>query len=393
MNDRTPYIVTLFLGFAGSGFVQKHLGLLGVIGYLLIIVGVVWFALQFGKHLHVWIRKYFRFIAPLCAVITVSMFAVLNPWEDGKGPGKSSDRDEGLNMAVERIMHGETPYYPQNSVAGPLSLLPGAIVIAAPFVALGDSGYQNVFWIFIFFALAAWHFRDRIVALSWLMLILFLSPAVAYEYISGGDLIANGIYVPLSLALAIHVWGKPESSKWLKVVVCLFVGVCLTSRSNLPFLVPLFAAAIWRVAGVKSAIVASVMTSSVIILLTVPIYLHDPAGFTPLISRKKLALVDHAIPHMSWYLVAITAVVGTVVAIQLLRRSDDVLEAVFRYGALVMIAPMIGLVLLHSVVSGRLEFGLMLDRFGLLFLFFAVLGWGKNLFGYPAVFSDSLKKK
>jgi hypothetical protein len=121
----------------------------------------------------------------------------------------------------------------------------------------------------------------------------------------------------------------------------------------------------------------------VIILLTVPIYLHDPAGFTPLISRKKLALVDHAIPHMSWYLVGITALVGAVVAIRLLRRSDDVLEAVFRYGAIVMIAPMLLLVLVHSAVSGRLEFGLMLDRFGLLFLFFAVLGWGKNLFGKP----------
>jgi hypothetical protein len=35
----------------------------------------------------------------------------------------------------------------------------------------------------------------------------------------------------------------------------------------------------------------------------------------------------------------------------------------------------------------------MLDRFGLLFLFFAVLGWGKNLFGYSAVFSDSPDKK
>jgi hypothetical protein len=390
MNIRSCYIVTLFLGFAGSGFVQKNLGLLGVISYWLLIVGVVWFALQFGKHLHPWMRKYFRFIAVLCALITVAMFAVLNPWEDGRGPGKSSDRDEGLNMAVERIMHGETPYYPQNSVAGPLSLLPGSIVIAAPFVALGDSGYQNVFCMFAFCVLAAWHFRDRVVALSWLMLILFLSPAVAYEYISGGDLIANGIYVPLSLALAIHAWGKPESAKWQKIIACLFVGVCLTSRSNLPFLVPLYAAAIWRVAGFKSAIVASVMTSSVIILLTVPIYLHDPAGFTPLISRKKLALVDHAIPHMSWYLVALTAVVGTVVAVRLLRRSDDVLEAVFRYGALVMIAPMIGLVLLHSVVSGHLEFGLMLDRFGLLFLFFAVLGWGKNLFGKPVYASYSV---
>jgi hypothetical protein len=236
---------------------------------------------------------------------------------------------------------------------------------------------------FAFFVLAAWYFRDRVVALSWLMLILFLSPAVAYEYISGGDLIANGIYVPLSLALAIHAWSNAKSSKWLKIVVCLLVGVCLTSRSNLPFLVPLFAAAIWRVAGFKSAIVASVLTSSVIILLTVPIYLHDPAGFTPLISRKKLALVDHAIPHMSWYLVGITALVGAVVAIRLLRRSDDVLEAVFRYGAIVMIAPMLLLVLVHSAVSGRLEFGLMLDRFGLLFLFFAVLGWGKNLFGKP----------
>ena len=42
---------------------------------------------------------------------------------------------------------------------------------------------------------------------------------------------------------------------------------------------------------------------------------------------------------------------------------------------------MIFLVALQSVMSGRPDFSLMHDRFALLYLFFALLGWGQHLFG------------
>lgn len=382
MHFRANILLAFLLAFAGSGFVQKYAGTAGVLAYAAVLAGGLCVLSIWGRPIHALASRWFVALGCVSAVALIALFAILNPWEDGKGPGKSSDRDEGLNMAVERVFDGETPYYPANPIAGPLSILPGAVALAAPFVALGDSGYQNVFWIFAFFGLAVWHFRDRTLALSWVMIAVLASPAVAYEYISGGDLIANGIYVPLSFALAFHVWRKPEAAAWLKGLACVFVGVCLTSRSNLPFLMPLFGAAIWRLAGFRQALVAAGIVAAVILLLTVPIYLHDPEGFTPLMSRQKLAAVDHVIPHASWLLVGGTALAGVLAGVLLLRgRDTDVTTWVFRYGALVMIFPMVFLVVLQSVTGGRPDFSLMHDRFALLYLFFALLGWGHHLFG------------
>ncbi len=384
---RNVLVLALLLAFPSTGFVQKYTGMPGVAVYVALVISVVCLAARYGGIFAPWLRRHFRTMAALAVIGLAVGFVLLHPIEDGRGPGKSSDRDEGLELAVTRMAHGRTPYYPADKSAGPLSVLPGSIVLAAPFVALGNSGYQNVFWLAAFLFGAFRFFKDKALALWLLAVPLALSPAAQYEYVSGGDMLANGIYVALFFLLALRSWSKPNVPGPQKWLACLLLGIGLASRSNFFLLLPLFGAVLWRKAGLRQAIAATgivVLTSAAI---TLPFYFHDPAGFTPLLAKQKLAIVDHALPWASKTMIGMTAMVGILGAWTLMHRPlADLDRAFFRWCALVTMCPMVCAVALFSLINGRIDFSFMRDRFGLMYVFFAIIGWGGSMLWQPPSF-------
>jgi hypothetical protein len=382
---RNALVLALLLTFPSTGFVQKYTGLAGVAVYVALAISVVFLTARYGSIFAPWLRRHFRTLAALAVIGLAVGFVLLHPLEDGRGPGKSSDRDEGLELAVTRMAHGRTPYYPSDKSAGPLSVLPGSIVLAAPFVALENSGYQNVFWLAAFLFGASRFFKDKALALWLLAVPLALSPAAQYEYVSGGDMLANGIYVALFFLLALRSWSKPNVPGPQKWLACLLLGIGLASRSNFFLLLPLFGAVLWRKAGLRHAIAATgivVLTSAAI---TLPFYFHDPAGFTPLMAKQKLAVVDQALPWAGNAIIAMTAMAAILGAVVLLRRAEPGVDrAFFRWCALVTMCPMVCAVALFSLIHGRIDFSFMRDRFGLMYVFFAMIGWGGQIFGQPS---------
>jgi hypothetical protein len=377
-------ILALLIAFPSTGFVQKYAGLPGVAAYVAVVVGLVFLTAVSVRHLAPWLDRHFRVLSAVTIAGLGVGFVVLHPFEDGRGPGKSSDRNEGLEIAVSRMARGETPYYPSNPQAGPLSVLPGSIVLAAPFAALGNSGYQNVFWLAAFLIAASRFFQDKALGLCLLAIPLGISLAAQYEFVSGGDLIANGIFVAVFFLIALESWTRPASSIRLRVLTALLVGLGLASRANFLLLVPLFSAAMWRMSGLRNAIAATSLVVLAMAFITLPFYLHDPAGFTPLLPRQKLAFADQAVPWAGKAMIGVTLLSAIVVAGVLLRkRSGDPLVSFFRGCAIVTLVPMIGAVLFASWLNGRFDFEFMRDRFGLMYVFFALLGWGGILRALP----------
>ena len=384
MRSTTKWTLALLLAFPSTGLVQKYAGLAGVAVYVAAVVGVVFLIARFGGLAAPWVRRHFRSLAVVAVSSLAAGFVFLHPLEDGRRPGKSSDRDEGLALAVTRLAEGRTPYYPQNPVAGPLSVLPGAVILASPFVALGNAGYQNVFWLAAFMAASAYFLRDKALALLFALVPLGISPSALYEFVSGGDLIANGIYLAVFLLLALEAWTRPGAPAWSKWASCLMLGIALASRSNFLLLVPLFGAALWRSVGFPKALLASGGAVLVAAALTLPFYLHDPAGFTPLLAREKMAGSDHLLPGASLVMIAITALASLVGAWVLLSiPSEDPQGAFFRWCAMVTLCPVACAVVLFSIVQGRLDFEFTRERFGLMYVFFAFWGWGKCWFDRP----------
>jgi hypothetical protein len=367
----------LLLAFPSSGLMQKHSGLAGVAGYVAMVAVVLWLLWRFGACVAPWLRRYFWGLSVLLLAGLAVGFAVVHPIEDGRGLGRSSDRDDALNLAVTRMAEGQTPYYGSDKFAGPLSVLPGAVVLAAPFVALGNSGYQNLFWLAVFLGAACWWCRDRALALCLLGVPLLLSPAALYEYVSGGDLLANGIYVAVFFLVALRAWSNPQRSRWSGWLACVLLGLGLASRPNFLLLMPLFGALLWRTVGVRQAAVAAGLVVMVSVALTLPFYLHDPAGFTPLLARGKLAVIDHVMPSASMVMIGLTALLGILGGWwMLLFPAAEWQQSFFRWCTGVTICPMVCAVALASVWGGQLDFGFMGDRFGLMYVPFALLGWG-----------------
>jgi hypothetical protein len=376
-SKKNLLILALLIAFPSAGFVQKYAGLAGVAVYLAVVVGLAVLAALVTDRLTPWLRRHFRVLAGTSIAVLACGYIVLHPFEDDRGPGKSSDRDEGLEMAVTRMAAGKTPYYPSNQTAGPLSVLPGSMILAAPFVAMRDSGYQNVFWLGALLLAVAWRFKDGALALWLLVVPLALSPAAQYEFVSGGDLLANGIFVALFFLFALESWSDRSTSRWHRWLACLLLGIGIASRANFLLLLPLFGAAMWRIAGFKPALTATTLVVLVASAITLPIYLHDPAGFTPLLTKHKLAIVDQSIPWAGKAMIGATILAALGGALMMLRsRGDDTIKTFLQWCTLITMTPMLCAVMFSSVVAGSPDFGFMRDRFGLMYVFFAILGWG-----------------
>jgi hypothetical protein len=394
-------VLASLLAFSSAGLIQKYFGLAGVVVNFVWAAVLVGLVVRYGGDLERLLAKRERLWVVLAAVVLAVGYCVLHPFEDGKGPGKSSDRDEGLEIALTRMVAGETPYYPDNPVAGPLSVLPGAILLAAPFVAVGDVGYQNVFWLSCFMIAGSVWLRKRMLGLFMAAIFMTASPSFLHEFVSGGDLIANGLYVPLAMCWCFAAWSKgagcelhrtspPDCNvsaeeagtrvgKW-KWAAAFLLGLAMASRPNFILLYPLFTCALWRVSGFRVAATAGGVAGLVSLCVIVPFYLNDPAGFTPWIARKKMAFADHVLPWAGTAMVGITAMLSLVGSWILLWRSTaHPRVALFRWCAVVTLCPMILAVAARSWAAGNPDFGFMLDRFGVMYLGFAALGWGGSL--------------
>jgi hypothetical protein len=374
---KSHLLLALLLVFPSTGFVQKYTGTTGVAAYAVIATGLIFLTLLASEAIAPCLNRHFRFLTGVAIAGLACGYVVLHPFEDDRGPGKSSDRDEGIEMAVHRLAGGMSPYYPSNRTAGPLSVLPGSMILAAPFVALGDSGYQNIFWLGALLCVAARRFKDGPRALWILVVPLALSPAAKYEFISGGDLLANGIFVALFLLFFLDSWSCPSTPEWKRWLACVALGVGIASRANFLLLMPLVGAAVWRVCGFKQAVAAATVVTLTASAITLPFYFHDPAGFTPLLTKQKLAFLDHSIPWAGRMIMGATILAALCGALALLRgRSGDIFTAFFGWCTLVTITPMLMAVLIASVIAGAPDFGFMRDRFGLMYVFFAILCWG-----------------
>lgn len=378
-SKRDPWILAALLAFPSFGFVQKYSGLAGVVAYTVVVFLVVAGIDRFGNKIIPFVEKRFRVISVLSIAALIIGFVVLHPFEDRRGPGKSSDRNEGLELAVSRLANGEFPYYSARVFPGPLSVLPGSIILSAPFVPLGNSGYQNIFWLSAFLIASARWFQNRAWAVILLIVPIVISPASLYEFISGGDLIANGIFVCLFALYALITWSDAEAPNWKKWTSCILLGVGLASRANFILLIPLFGAVLWRNSSPSKATVAATIVALSTVAVCLPFYLHNPAGFTPLGSSHKLAIVDGVLPWASKAMIGMTVLMTAAGAIRLMvRKNSNPIASFFRWCTVVTVTPMICAVLLSSWVHGKPDFGFMHDRFGLMYVFFALIGWGAS---------------
>lgn len=364
ISQRAFWGLIASLAIPSSAIIQKYLGLAGVAVYALAAILALWAALRYGwiEYLADRSERAVIVLALLTFLLLGLAFAMIYPAANAGVMGGGSDADDALNLAARALVAGRYPYGSLTYLGNPISPLPGAIFLALPFVALGNSAYQNLFWLAVFALVMARYLRDGGAALALAWTTLILGPVVVYALVTGQDYLANSLYVLAFSWALLNAHGGWERAGWAALL-----GLALASRANFLLLVPLILAELARRTGRKSALAAVGLALAVATGITLPFYLYEPAGFTPLHTFGELGRFGTILPGAGVLVPAAAALLALGLA---LRRGPGGDAAFFRDSAWVQALPVGAGVILSSIAFGRLD--LSFAYFGLFFLFFGV---------------------
>lgn len=362
--------LALALGIPSMGIVQKYMGPGGALAYLAA------YALALGLAYWLILPRFFARVSPARArwwsiatwFALAGFVLVVYPAADSGRFGGGSDGDDALDLATTELLHGRYPYTPRTYLGNPLSPMPGSLVLAAPFVlAFGSASCLNLVALAGFFALVNWRFRDE----RWLLGLLLLvacTPGVLHGLATGTDYVANTLYVLVAAWWLVIAAERPRSRQAL-LLPAILLGLALSWRPNFVLIAPLVYSLVGQRAGLRSANLVALLVGGACALVTLPFYVYDPAGFSPLHVTGKLAQFDALLPHATLVVPGLAGLLALALARPHWNSSE---AAFFRNCALVQAVPVLGTVLLHTVATGGASFDFLF--FGPFFLFFGALG-------------------
>jgi hypothetical protein len=290
-----------------------------------------------------------RAIALTLIVAVLVLFLVVHPHVT-----VGSDRDEALDTAVRELLHGHHPYRLRALATGappsastPISPMPGELLLAVPFVLLGTGALQTFAWLAAFYAVAAHVLGSERRALVALVMSVVLAPAVVHEIVTGGDLLANALWVTVLLHLAVTARGASTAR-----IAAALLGVGLASRLHFALVVPLSTIAVLRRAGSREATLRTGLTLGALAAATLPWYLAAPDAFSPLHVREKLRGLD--VGPLADTVVA-GAALGACVVTAWLARRDVTASRLFGACAAVLGVPVAIAVLLASLQAQSVD--------------------------------------
>ena len=314
----------------------------------------------------------------LTLTLLLVAFLIIYPQADAGVVGGGSDSDDALDLAATELIHGRYPYYPTTYLDNPISPLPGAVILALPFVVLGGSAYQNLFWLLLFVQMMKQQLKSNRRTLLGLWLLLLLAPVVPYQLMVGSDYVANAIYSLLAVYWLVSAEKAGQARfTWQMLAAAIFMGFAFCSRLQFLLLLPLVYAFLWSRVGIRQATLRMGLVALVLISLILPFYLYDPAGFSPLHTLGELDELDPVLPHASLVVAGLNLLLAMGLAsrgryLSLRRQTTIEIQSLFNECAAVLVFSVVWAVVLSWLLLGRLFFGF--AGYGVFGLFFAMAG-------------------
>jgi hypothetical protein len=219
--------------------------------------------------------------------LLTALYLVLYPIANQHIVGVGSDRENALVVADRQMVHLEYPYSVPSYLGNPISVLPGGLMLALPFYLMGRVSIQNILWLAALVVFCVKFFRQRTTAMAYLVVLILGSAGVLDDIVGGGDLAINTIYVCIGICVFLWTFDKNPNG-WQHYAVGVFLGFALSSRVIFIVIPPLLLAYLLQ-HGKRSAAIKSIAVPTIVALgVTLPFYLYDPAGFSPLEVAHKL---------------------------------------------------------------------------------------------------------
>jgi hypothetical protein len=273
-------------------------------------------------------------LAAACVAALVAAFVVGVPPAYGHALGVGSDRADALDVALAQLSQGRYPYTATTYLGNPISPLPGALLLAAPFWwVTGNAAWQNLAWLVLLLPVVTggWRPRPRATVL-WALTVLG-GLEVLRECVVGDDLVSSA--VPAIVAVAWALRAARGRATWVLAGTSILVGVATCTRPHMVLVLVIAAAAVGAVAGTRRALLVGVGAGLVWVALIVPFLLGGVARFSPLHTVAKVTGDRALTPSM--ILIALGATALLVVALAVLRPFTA--EGVGWFCAAVLFAP------------------------------------------------------
>lgn len=369
----------LSLLLPSTAIIEKHFDIIGVVVYATIASLLLLLFIQNRIYLAQLSLKFTERQVFLMVILTFTtllmIFALVYPIANSGTYGQGSDGDEALNIATTELLHGRYPYYPRTYLGNLISPLPGELLLASPFVLLGNGAYQNFFWLLIFFFTMKSYLNDSRSALLLLWVIFALSPAVVHGWVIGSDYISNSLYVLLFMMWMVTSTTQQNISILRKLLPAILLGIGLSSRANFVMLLPLLFSLLNQIVGWKLATKYTAVTIIAFMVITLPFYLYDPEGFSPLHTTRKLAQFQTVLPFAGLVIPLANGILALILA---LLFQDSNLKTLLRNCMIVLAFPVLCGIVLSSIQYGKIDFSF--AYFGIFFLFFGVAAFWDSLF-------------
>ncbi|WP_353072973.1 hypothetical protein [Tunturiibacter gelidiferens] len=272
-------------------------------------------------------------------------FAILYPISLRHTLNIGSDREDALRIELLAIGHHQYPYDTRTFLGNPPTPLPGAMLLAAPFYALGHIAWQNLLWLALFFFFALRFFRYRSTALFYLAVFLLFAPAHLSDFSSGGDYLTNFFYI----AIAVTLFSRSlNHSLYASIPAALFLGVALSSRILYAvILIPLLSLTLQRTFRLRAAVLFFLILLSTC-AITLPVFWPHPLSQLLLQLQQnanKLRYIPTVI-HPQWTLPLLAILVAS--AAFWVRMDLPRLFLIFGAAIFVMLAPFVITFAIHS---------------------------------------------
>ncbi|MCK9375630.1 MAG: hypothetical protein M0P73_05710 [Syntrophobacterales bacterium] len=283
------------LAIPSIGLVQHSLGNFYVAFWLAFQIPILTFV--YYKPWYTWEKFTDQQITWVGITVLIFLFAVISiayPLATkGLIPGANERKDIVIG-AVKEIMNGKYPYYYYYTKVSPVFIWPGWLLLNILFIWAGIYWMQNCFWLFIFYLIVGKYFLNRKSTLNLIIILLLFAPVIFHELISASELLSNVLLITL---IGIGILNYNSLKDWLKLPLAFLAGLAFSSRPHFLFLLPLYFSLLLQKTGLKDSVKFFAVLVLTTIAITLPFYLYDPQGFTPLQSSMYL----NPFSYLAWY--------------------------------------------------------------------------------------------
>jgi hypothetical protein len=373
MNQRYGqfFMYSATVALSGAPVIEKYIGGRWVYPYFLVAGIILWL----GGALEPWFRsrpELTRWLAVAALACISTAVLIVYPIANVQVPGHGSDNDDALDITTRALLAFQYPYHQKTYLGNPAIPMPGEMLLAVPFVLIGGSAYQILFWLPIAFLELARLGRSPSKALCLLVPTLVASPILLRGLATGSDHLSNSIVVFTAFSLAVRSLDLPAPT-WKRVLAMAFFGVALSTRVNFSFLVVIFLGVAVKRAGWRAAVVHTMTAGVTAALITIPFYLASPAEFAPLHTATKVGVIAHG--------ELLIPVVTLIFALVLAVRSPSSLESVLGGAFGVLATPIVIVATVSLALRGTWEMAGYMD----LVLVFCLASYGLGWIDSPPV--------